>query len=97
MVGAEVVEDPTLVEVVSKHRVEPCQEEVASRNLGVEAFLQENLDLVALVVCLMEGVAWVASGGTLVAQAGEVAFLLVEVRVEEACNHPSCQEEEEQE
>jgi len=96
-VGVVEVEDPILVEVVSKLHVVPCLEEGASMSLVVEAFLQETHDQVALAVCLMVEVAWVASGGIQEGQEVVVAFLLVGVQVEGACSHPSCLEEEAQE
>lgn len=97
MVGEVVEEDPSLVEVVSRHHEEPCQEVEASRTQVVVAFLQEIRDLVAWEDGLMEVGAWVALGGSQVDLVGGVAFLLVVELVEEACIHPSYQEEEGQE
>jgi len=94
----EVVEEvPNLVEEVSKPHAGPCQEVGASRIQVVVAFLLETHALVALEVCLMVVVALVALGGTQVDLVEEEAFLLVGVLGEEACSHPSCQEEEVQE
>jgi len=92
-----VEEDPTLVGEVSRHHVGPCQEVVASRIQGVEAFLLETHVLVAWEVCLMVVVAWVALGEIQVDLVAEEAYLLVGVLGEGACSHPSCQEEGAQE
>jgi len=98
MVGEVVVEDPNLVEVVSKLQVEPFLEEEASRSQEVGAFrLGEILFQVALVACLRVEGALVALDEILEDLAVMVAFLLGVVRVEGACIHPSYQAEEVQE
>jgi len=97
MVVEVVEEDPSLVEEVSRHHVEPCLGVEASRTQVEVAFLPEIRDLVAWEVGLMVVGALVALGGSQGDLVGGVAFLLVVELVEEACILPSYQEEEEQE
>ena len=78
LVDEVVEEDPSLVEEVSRHHEEPCQEEVAS--------------MIQVVVALLQGIRDLVGGGQ-VDLVGGVAFLQVMKLVEEACIHPSYQEE----